>query len=66
MNVHDEMSDTEVLRAASDSLSGIPVASPPDVAAIMARGRARRRAGSPPSRACRWPAPPRVPHWHSA
>jgi hypothetical protein len=42
MNVHDEMSDTEVLRAASDSLSGIPVASPPDVAAIMARGRARR------------------------
>lgn len=42
MNVHDEMSDTEVLRAASDSLSGIPVASPPDVAAIMARGHARR------------------------
>jgi hypothetical protein len=36
------MSDTEVLRAASDSLSGIPVASPPDVAAIMARGHARR------------------------
>jgi hypothetical protein len=43
MNVHDEMSDTEVLRAASDSLSGIPVASRPDVAAIMARGRSRRR-----------------------
>ncbi len=42
MNVHDEMSDTEVLRAASDSLSGIPVASPPDVAKVMARGRARR------------------------
>jgi hypothetical protein len=42
MNVHDEMSDTEVLRAASNSLSGIPVASPPDVAAIMARGHARR------------------------
>ena len=42
MNVHDEMSDTEVLRAASDSLSGIRVASPPDVAAIMARGRAHR------------------------
>jgi hypothetical protein len=42
MNVHDEMSDTEVLRAASDSLSGIPMASPPDVEAIMARGRARR------------------------
>ena len=43
MNVHDELSDNEVLRAASDSLSAIPVASPPDVAAIMARGRARRR-----------------------
>ena len=43
MNVHDEMSDTEVLRAASDSLSALPVASPPDVEAIMAKGRARRR-----------------------
>jgi len=43
MNIHDEMSDNDVLRAASDSLSGIPVASPPDVEAIMARGRARRR-----------------------
>ncbi len=43
MNVHDEMSDNEVLRAASDSLSAIPMATPPDVAAIMARGRARRR-----------------------
>ena len=43
MNVHDEMSDNEVLRAASDSLSAIPMASPPDVEAIMARGRARRR-----------------------
>jgi hypothetical protein len=42
MNVHDEMSDNEVLRAASGSLSGIAVASPPDVEAIMARGRARR------------------------
>jgi hypothetical protein len=42
MNVHDEMSDNEVLRAASDSLSGIAVASPPDVEAIMARARARR------------------------
>jgi hypothetical protein len=42
MNVHDEMSDNEVLRAASDSLSAMPVASPPDVEAIMARGRARR------------------------
>jgi hypothetical protein len=43
MNVHDEMSDNEVLRAASDSLSAIPMASPPDVGAIMARGRAHRR-----------------------
>jgi len=42
MNVHDEMSDAEVLRAASDSLSAIPMASPPDVEAIMARGHARR------------------------
>ena len=44
MNVHDEMSDTEVLRAASESLSGLPVASPPDVEAVMARGRADRSA----------------------
>ncbi len=43
MNVHDEMSDNEVLRAASGSLSAIPIANPPDVEAIMARGRARRR-----------------------
>ena len=43
MNVHDEMSDHEVLRAASDSLCAIPMAGPPDVEAIMARGRARRR-----------------------
>jgi hypothetical protein len=43
MNVHDEMSDNEVLRAAADSLSALPVATPPEVEAIMARGRARRR-----------------------
>jgi hypothetical protein len=43
VNVHDEMSDNEVLRAASDSLAAIPMASPPDVGSIMARGRARRR-----------------------
>jgi anti-sigma factor RsiW len=42
MNIHDEMSDNEVLRGAADSLSAMPVASPPDVEAIMARGRARR------------------------
>ena len=46
MNAHDEMSDNEVLRAASDSLSAIPMASPPDVEAIMARGRARRTESS--------------------
>jgi hypothetical protein len=43
MNVHDEMSDNEVLRTASGSLSAIPMASAPDVEAITARGRARRR-----------------------
>ena len=43
MNVHDEVNDNEVLRAVSDSLSGIPMPGPPDVEAIMARGRARRR-----------------------
>jgi hypothetical protein len=42
MNVHDELSDNEVLRGAAESLSAMPVASPPDVGAIMARGRARR------------------------
>ncbi len=61
MNVHDEMSDNEVLRTASGSLSAIPVASPPDVEAITARGRARRRrrlsavAGLPPRGPC-WPS----------
>jgi hypothetical protein len=43
MNVHDEMSDNEVLRAASESLSAIPMAQPPDVVAIMARGNAHWR-----------------------
>jgi hypothetical protein len=43
MNVHDEMSEDEVLRAAARSLSAIPVATAPDARAIMARGRARRR-----------------------
>ena len=43
MNVHDEMSDNEVLRTASDCLSAMPMATPPDAEAIMARGRARRR-----------------------
>jgi hypothetical protein len=43
MNVHNEMSDNEVLRAASETLSAIPMTSPPDVEAIMATGRAHRR-----------------------
>jgi hypothetical protein len=43
MNIHDEMSDDEVLRAAERSLSAIPMAARPDARVIMARGRARRR-----------------------
>jgi hypothetical protein len=43
MSLHDEMSDADVLRAATDSLSAIPVSSAPDTAAIIAAGRARRR-----------------------
>jgi hypothetical protein len=39
----NELSDAEVLRAASCSLSRLPVASPPEVEAIVTRGRARRR-----------------------
>jgi hypothetical protein len=42
VNVHDDMTDNEVLRAAADSLSAIPLASPPDVQAIVDRSRARR------------------------
>ena len=43
MNVHDEMSDADVLRAAADYLSAIPMPSAPDTAAIITTGRARRR-----------------------
>lgn len=43
MNAHDEMSDNDVLRVVGDSVSGMTTARPPDVGAIMARGRARRR-----------------------
>lgn len=43
MNARDDLSDTDVLSAVRDSLSGMPVASPPDVESIIARGRARRR-----------------------
>jgi hypothetical protein len=42
MNIHDDMSDSEVLRAASEFLTRIPMADPPDVEAITARGHARR------------------------
>jgi hypothetical protein len=42
MSIHDEMSDHEVLRAAADSLSGLPISRPPDLESIMARGRAHR------------------------
>jgi hypothetical protein len=42
MNTSDDMSDSDVLTAVRDRLSGTPLASPPDVDAIMARGRARR------------------------
>lgn len=43
MNVHDEMSDADVLRAAAESLSAIPMPSAPDTAAIITAGRACRR-----------------------
>jgi hypothetical protein len=42
VNGDNDMSDTDVLGAARDSLCRTPVADPPDVGAIMARGRARR------------------------
>jgi hypothetical protein len=42
MNASDDMSDSDVLTDVRDRLSGMPLASPPDVDAIMARGRARR------------------------
>ncbi len=43
MNARDDMSDADVLTAARDFLSRSPVADPPDLEAIMASGRARRR-----------------------
>jgi hypothetical protein len=43
MNIHDDISDDDVLRAAATSLSALPVAGPPAAESIMARGRARRR-----------------------
>jgi hypothetical protein len=43
MNVHDEMSDADVLRAAAEALFAIPMPSAPDPGAIITTGRARRR-----------------------
>jgi hypothetical protein len=43
MNGHDDMNDTWVLNVARDVLSRMPLGGPPDVGAIMAGGRARRR-----------------------
>jgi hypothetical protein len=43
MNARDDMSDTDVLTAVRDCVSGTPLAGPPDPETIMARGRARRR-----------------------
>ncbi len=43
MNLGHELSDDEVLGTARDSLSERPVASPPDVKSIMARGRAQQK-----------------------
>jgi hypothetical protein len=43
MNGNDQASDYDVLRAVSDSLSRIPVARPPQLETVMARGRARQR-----------------------
>ena len=42
MNAGDDMSDSDVLTAVRDSLSGMPLARPPDLDAIMAKGRAHR------------------------
>lgn len=43
MNLDDEISDHDVLRAAARSLSTLPAAAAPDVRTVMARGGARRR-----------------------
>ncbi len=42
MNIHEEMSQDEVLNAVADSLSASPLPGRPEPATIMARGRARR------------------------
>jgi hypothetical protein len=43
MNGNDQVSDDDVLCAVSDSLSRVPVARPPQLETVMARGRARQR-----------------------
>jgi hypothetical protein len=43
VKTHDEMTDEEVLRTASQSLSALPVASPPDLQTILAMARRRRQ-----------------------
>jgi hypothetical protein len=43
MNGNRPISDNDVLRALGDSVSGMPIAQPPPVEMIKARGRARRR-----------------------
>ena len=42
MNASDDMSDSDVLTSVRDRLSEMPLAGPPNLDAIMARGRARR------------------------
>jgi len=42
VNANDEMNDTEVLGRASDSLSQLSLATPPDVTTVMSRGRSHR------------------------
>jgi hypothetical protein len=43
MNDYDELNDRAVLDAVRDSVSGVPMPAAPRLAAITARGRARRR-----------------------
>jgi len=43
MNDNDELSDSAVLTAVHDSISGVPMPTAPRLEAIKARGRARRR-----------------------
>ena len=42
MNLNDEISDHDVLRATARSLANLPAAAPPDVQTVIARGTARR------------------------